>query len=514
MSYTIKILGTVGGEASPFEETAIAALLNSRQADLAHGSAFTGRPGTSLYLGDACVLKVRNELRLDSRSAERWGQQALDKERAYQIHHSDKTWFLAFAPQLETPLIGNICPRLSALHTLLLAPSPQSSDIARFLGYLETLFDHYCRIASQFNVRLDEGLSNFAVDQAGRLYYLDDDFYPWDRFVSCSHVFGMYFRSMPWLGLQAASQLGLRLREVIQKYFEDYQYATVLAEQLRDVFLSTEAQREAAAGFSDSLRQVQASSAKTSFVPGNSRYLALLADVHGNLPALEVILDFLRKEGIYGGLVLGDVVGYGPYPAECIERLQQENFLVLKGNHDHGLATGHFRSGFSVTAAWVLEWSTSRVSQAQKKWLLDLPPVLREEAWMALHGAPLDPTFFNAYVYEMTYENNLDYMQERLLPLCFHGHTHLPGIYARRPGHLDRHILEPMLDLGRFSHVLLCPGSVGQPRNRKSGAQFAIYDQEQRVAHFHTLPYDLTPMLAEMRKQDFPETLIKILENH
>jgi diadenosine tetraphosphatase ApaH/serine/threonine PP2A family protein phosphatase len=153
------------------------------------------------------------------------------------------------------------------------------------------------------------------------------------------------------------------------------------------------------------------------------------------------------------------------------------------------------------------------VTAEQKQWLMQLPSVWRDEQWLALHGAPQDPTFFNAYVYEMTYIDNLNVLQRKQIQLCFHGHTHQPGVYGRK-GVIDDHYQDEVISLDAFQQALICPGSVGQPRNRKIGAQFAVYDQKEHKIHYHNLPYPLEELLNMMEKHGFPETLMTLLKGH
>jgi predicted phosphodiesterase len=111
--------------------------------------------------------------------------------------------------------------------------------------------------------------------------------------------------------------------------------------------------------------------------------------------------------------------------------------------------------------------------------------MIRNKDWLALHGAPVDPTFFNAYVYEMTYEDNLDELQKKEIPICFHGHTHILGVYGRLGSHYDKHYIEEKIELKQFTHALICPGSVGIPRVKPlDAAQFAIYDKELKQVQF------------------------------
>ncbi len=502
--YTLTLIGAAGGT-STYCDLDILALLEQPRIDLVHGEAFTGRPGTRIHTDDHNILKIRAEIRINQRDALNWANQALDKDRKLGVYHPDKTWFVAFSQVGdELPLIGNICPLLKPLHKLLDVDTADAQGLAR----LEAMFDLYLRVARAHELRLDEGLSNYGLSPDGTLYYLDDDTYNWDRFTSCAHTLGVHLRALRWLTPDSAAQLGQVLRQQIITHFTDPQYLTVLAEQLRHLFIAP-ARRPVL----DALLLTLASNTPKTQVkqPLKQRYIALLADIHGNLAALDRVLAFLDQEGIRVGLVLGDVVGYGPYPAACIERLQAREFSVIKGNHDQALVTGLYQKGFSKTAQWALDWSESRISPAQRQWLADLPPVLSEENWLAVHGAPVDPTFFNAYVYEMTYERNLDALRDREIALCFHGHTHLQGVYARMQVIKDGYFNSETVDLKRFSQALVCPGSIGQPRNRKPGAQFAIYDQLEHQLYFKNLSYPLTDTLALMQRENFPSLLLDML---
>ncbi|OQW94344.1 MAG: hypothetical protein BWK79_06340 [Beggiatoa sp. IS2] len=509
-SYTITLIGAVGN-ASIYNEQDIIRLLNTEQVALLHGDTFTGRPVTKIYISDDTVLKLHSEIRLEAYSAERWATQALQKEKSYQVHHPHKIWFIAEINEQFPVLIGNITPRLQPLHNLF---TQKEVDSSICLNYLTQLFHYYFRLATTANLRLDEGLSNFGVTADGIVYYLDDDTYAWDRFNACAHTLGVYFRYLTWMTPETAGQFGQIVRQLILEYFNDSQYFIVLAEQLKDVFMPMQTQRQLLESFVEALTFSPRSRKEVQIDFSKTRYLALLSDIHANLPALETVLTFLKQQNIQQGIVLGDTVGYGPHPSQCIERVQSTGFMVLKGNHDHGLATDNFKKGFSRTASWALEWSVTQITPEQKSWLSHLPPLFHyENIWLAVHGAPIDPTFFNAYVYEMTYHNNLDVLQRKGISLCFHGHTHQAGVYGRRSTVIDKYCLgEGNIALEQFDHALICPGSVGQPRDGGTQTQFAIYDQQERKVYYHHLPYDVEKVIQLMKREGFPETLIKILQ--
>jgi predicted phosphodiesterase len=510
MSSKIEFIG------APLEDAAgllkkVSQLLMEEAVGLSYGADFMGRPGTKVYSCETHVVKLRSELRLNEQVARRWCLHALARESRFAVHHPGKTWFL-----LETEDkgdgcvgIGNICPRLTPLHVLLQAPPPSPKDGEKRLQWLGDVLEMDFRLNTQEGTRIDLGLSNFGLDAQGRLYYLDDDFYSTDGFVSVAQMLGVYLRKHAWIDEDFAARLGQIVRDSLLAHFHDPHNLAVLAEQLRGLFMPNEGKRAALQAL---IRQLTLRPAKTSAFgtkPVKRRYFALLGDVHANLPALEAALAFLRKENIQEGLVLGDVVGYGPHPVECIERLQNAGpgLAVLRGNHDHAAATGLPEQGFGASARWCIEWTIPRLSAAHKAWLLDLPVFLQGEDWLAVHGAPIDPTFFNAYVYHMTYSQNLDVLQRRGIALCFHGHTHVPGVYTRNSKGEDNLRQEKTLALTDYRHCLICPGSVGQPRNRESGTHLAILDWDSRQLNFVSLPYAVEDTVRDMERADFPPSL-------
>jgi predicted phosphodiesterase len=96
-------------------------------------------------------------------------------------------------------------------------------------------------------------------------------------------------------------------------------------------------------------------------------------------------------------------------------------------------------------------------------------------------------------------------MQDNLMRLCFHGHSHMPGIFARDKRGIDHCLDGQKLSLSLYNQLLVCPGSIGQPRNGCTDSQFAIYDSEQQEVAFLTLPYDNQSLVRKMQEHDFPE---------
>lgn len=232
-----------------------------------------------------------------------------------------------------------------------------------------------------------------------------------------------------------------------------------------------------------------------------------MADIHANLPALQAVLREMEQLGVRQALVLGDIVGYGPHPRECIATIRDRGFPVIKGNHDHAVAEGQFAKGFSAHARRVAEWTRERLDAEDLRWLAELPPYLQHHNWLAVHGAPQDRQFFSAYVYHMTYESDLDDLADRQIPICFHGHSHVAGVYFRKRG-LDGLSKDRRQSLQEYSHCLVCPGSVGQPRdNSGAAACFALYQAHERQLTFYRIAYDVDATANDMLANDFPPIL-------
>ncbi|MDD1605567.1 MAG: metallophosphoesterase [Methylococcaceae bacterium] len=510
----IEIIGTIDGQRHYDIET-IKKLLLLASETLMVGHDFVGRPGTQIHASETNVIKIRTELNFNKDKARRWIKQALEKERQLAVHHPYKTWLLITQHQNESEAeniaIASICPRLKPLHIELKATPNSNSERQQYLHLLQAVFSMYLTLAKNANVKLDEGLSNFAVSNEGIVYYLDDEYYQWDKFISFSMMLGVYIRTFEWLDEAFIIELGNVLIELLNSIFHDDHCCAIIARQLQSLFMPQGQKERLLNSLISTLTPQQSTLHKAKSLQVPSRFFALLADVHSNYSALDCVLNYLEAHDIHQGIVLGDIVGYNAEPSECIERLQNTNLNIIQGNHDHAVAINDTSIGFSSTAKFAIDWTINQLSLEQRQWLKDLPVFEETEDWLAVHGAPIDPAFFYGYVYAMTYENNLSYMQDNNIRLCFHGHSHMEGVYARDKNRRDHHITEKKVALPAYNQLLVCPGSIGQPRNNCTDTQFAIYDREQQEVTFLALPYNNQPAVQKMRDHDFPEALWKRL---
>ncbi|MEK6235009.1 MAG: metallophosphoesterase family protein, partial [Planctomycetales bacterium] len=161
--------------------------------------------------------------------------------------------------------------------------------------------------------------------------------------------------------------------------------------------------------------------------------VCVFSDVHANWPALRVVLKEADQLGADGYLCLGDMVGYGPFPKECVDAVRNlpGPSVVLQGDHDAAVGNGaRMRVSNEIETASTA-WTRDNLRPEDLDWLARLPSETGSPAWLAVHGAPADPERIHEFVYEMTYRKNLDYLRDRDVQACFCGHTHVQFVHRR-----------------------------------------------------------------------------------
>jgi len=237
--------------------------------------------------------------------------------------------------------------------------------------------------------------------------------------------------------------------------------------------------------------------------------IAVLSDIHANLPALEAVADDLPE--IDEVWVLGDVVGYGPQPNEVVAMLQAMGARSVLGNHD-GAAIGTVDANqFNPDARRAIEWTAGVVDANTRRYFAALPEVRRDGELTAVHGSPRDPIW--EYITSPGIAAaNLEHFETRL---CLFGHTHVPVVYRAIDDALEVGTGMPgdryRLDGGR---TLLNPGSVGQPRDGLPDAAYAILEVEADGAdaiEFRRVRYDIDRTQRLMREAGLPPRLAERL---
>ena len=220
---------------------------------------------------------------------------------------------------------------------------------------------------------------------------------------------------------------------------------------------------------------------------------ALISDIHSNLEALDAVLEDIHQQGISEVYCLGDIVGYGPNPRECLDKVMELDVCIL-GNHDEAVLSDP--EGFNVVALCAIIWTRAQLKSgrrasaaAMRRWdfLEELPRTRTEGDFMFVHGSPREPT--NEYVFEEDVYNRrkMEALFDRIERYCFQGHTHKPGVFTRREFFSPEQCnLQYRLS---DEKVMINVGSVGQPRDGDPRACYVVLIDDQVT--FRRVEYDI-----------------------
>lgn len=419
------------------------------------------------------------------------------------VWHPDKIWSIMKIGSSWYPL--TVCPELPTLRQI----ASLNERLAAWTEMIQVSVD----VHRLHKIGLDINPANFGREAStSRLYYLDEELYPR---LGEHEVAGAIVARIPeeahaddvvwerWgSNLAIALSLGDSSDEAITSAIENYPLAEIYEASRRALLV----------GFRRA-RSVDRRRRSTS-TPSNDEITCVLADVHANLPALEAVLAEARAHGASRWLFLGDAIGYGPYPAECVRRLAElPNAILVRGNHDHAISTGRFEMGMNSLARQCAEWTRSALGASELAWLGSLPTDHVETGWLAVHGAPKDPHRFLAYVYELTYEDNLRHMRDKRIPICFYGHTHIQLVHVELAAGISKLAGPRELELSPRHTWLVNPGSVGQPRDGDARAGYALWNQRTGELRVRRVAYDLERTLSAVYAAALPSQVATRLQS-
>lgn len=222
---------------------------------------------------------------------------------------------------------------------------------------------------------------------------------------------------------------------------------------------------------------------------------AIISDIHGNLEALDAVLSDIEQQSITEIYCLGDIIGYGPNPRECIDRVMDVCKASLLGNHDQGALFDP--EGFNPGAERAIFWTRDQLEKGdpkgnERRWefLGELPRTIREGKFLFVHGSARNP--LNEYVFpeDIYHQRKMERIFALVDQYCFQGHTHVPGVFTEslkffRPEDLD-------FSTGLTTEkVLVNVGSVGQPRNGDPRAQYVVLDLDEPRVTFRRVEYNV-----------------------
>jgi predicted phosphodiesterase len=235
--------------------------------------------------------------------------------------------------------------------------------------------------------------------------------------------------------------------------------------------------------------------------------IAVLSDIHGNLPALEAVLTALKPyDAIWE---LGDIVGYGPQPDEVVALLAAEGATAVRGNHDSAAIGLLYTDAFNDDARTAVEWTADRIEPKTRDWLAALPVRVENEPFTLVHGSPRDPTWEYVYSTAVAKANMALFETQH----CLVGHTHVPLVFRQRSGKVESVGVKhgTILALGA-ERLVINPGSVGQPRDGDPRASALLIDTVAATLTWHRIPYAINHVQELMEQVGLPRRLAARLQ--
>jgi len=237
---------------------------------------------------------------------------------------------------------------------------------------------------------------------------------------------------------------------------------------------------------------------------------AIIADIHSNLAALTAVLDDINNQGRVDEIwCLGDIVGYGPDPRECIATLHQTTDICVAGNHDWAVIGGKNEvdiSEFNPDAASADQWNAQQLKDEDMEYLSNLPLVIEKDDFTLVHGSPREPV--REYLLSAGAAiQNLAYFKTHF---CLVGHSHQPIVLTcNETGDCSGRYFLPDSPVSTAieGRLIINPGSVGQPRDGNPYAAYAIYDSEEQLIRLYRVPYDIRSTQEKMQAHGLPVRL-------
>ncbi|MBN2225400.1 MAG: metallophosphoesterase family protein [Deltaproteobacteria bacterium] len=236
---------------------------------------------------------------------------------------------------------------------------------------------------------------------------------------------------------------------------------------------------------------------------------AIISDIHANLIGFRAFLDAVERLSVQRTLCLGDIVGYNPWPNECIQIIRDRSIACVMGNHDRVAARIEDPDNFNAPARQAILWTRSVLTEENRDFLAGLPDRrVIDDSTIMVHGSPRNPD-----EYILTTKNaceNMVFMKERFgASLGFFGHTHLPGVFDLI--HESIPIYEGKTSLKETSVYLINPGSIGQPRDGNPGVSFLVYDNDEKTLEFFRVSYDIDAVFEAIGRKGLSPYLGKRL---
>jgi len=230
---------------------------------------------------------------------------------------------------------------------------------------------------------------------------------------------------------------------------------------------------------------------------------AIISDIHSNIQALEAVVKEIERIDVDGILCLGDIVGYGARPSECISVIREECQVVLLGNHDAAAVGKGSSDNFNSMAKAAVDWTRDALTPDETDYLRGLPLIDDKERFALTHATFSNPESWDYIFSEAGAASEFDSCD---VPLLFFGHTHRPVVFALEGRRVKSHHVGTFA-LDEQDRYIINVGSAGQPRDGNSDSCFLTLDLQKREIEYHRVPYDIKGAQDDILEAGLPKEL-------
>ena len=234
----------------------------------------------------------------------------------------------------------------------------------------------------------------------------------------------------------------------------------------------------------------------------------IISDIHANLEALQTALTDINVLNVDQVVCLGDIVGYGANPNECLDIIRDKCEIVILGNHDNVAIGREEPENYNQYALHSIEWTKNNLTQDNKKFIQSLPYMFEENNILFVHASPKSPA---DWAYVTSLDDAVDSFDFFSQEVCFIGHTHCPVIIIKENDQNFQVIEDSIYKIQEGEQLLVNVGSVGQPRDRDNRLSFCIYDTEKKIVELFRREYNISKAQEPMHKNGFADFLINRL---
>jgi putative phosphoesterase len=222
---------------------------------------------------------------------------------------------------------------------------------------------------------------------------------------------------------------------------------------------------------------------------------AIISDIHGNLEALSKALEVIDGIRVDEIICLGDIVGYGPDPDDCVNLIRTRAKVALMGNHDYAVLDTDSTENFNPVAKQAVFWTQANLNAENLEFLKNLPYRHKREDILFVHSTPNNPEEWNYIFHEDDAQEQFPFLDEKV---CFVGHTHIPEIFYQDT------TTPVSADLNRNHKYIINVGSIGQPRDGNHQLSFGVFDTERWQYTPVRADYDVELTARKIRERGLP----------